>query len=56
MYKIYYLKATNLKTSRQERFILRSSTRAFAIQQVEADGDYHELAFFTDKTYTTHEC
>jgi len=56
MYNQYYIKATNLKTRREERFILRSSTRAFAIQQVDADGDYDDLQFFTDITYTTHEC
>ena len=55
MYRQYYIKATNLKTRRDEHFIIRSSTKAFAIQQVDADGDYNELQFFTDKTYTTHE-
>lgn len=56
MYKIYYIKATNLKTRRDERFIVRSSTKSFAIQQVDADGDYDDLEFFTDGTYTTYEC
>ena len=54
MYKQYYIKAKNLKTRRDERFIIRSSTKAFAIQQVDADGDYDELEFLTDKTYTTY--
>ena len=55
MFRNYYLTAKNLKTRRSERFIIRSSSRSFAIQQVDADGDYDELEFFTDKTYTTHE-
>jgi len=56
MYKNYYIRAKNLKTSRSERFIIRSSSRAFAIQQVDNDGDYDELEFYSDKTYTTYEC
>jgi hypothetical protein len=55
MYRQFYIKAKNLKTRREERFIIRSSTTAFAIQQVDADGDYDDMEFFTDKTYTTHE-
>ena len=56
MFRNYYLTAKNLKTRRSERFIIRSSSRSFAIHQVDADGDYDELEFFTDKTYTTYEC
>ena len=56
MYRQFYIKAKNLKTRREERFIIRSSTKAFAIQQVDADGDYDELEVFTDTTYTKYEC